>query len=100
GLGVLGVLSVHWRVEMFLVPELRAERIFLVHVYVIETLGRHVPLVFDNGPVGTLQVRETGASGRLQTLRLAFSELGLGPSERSSGARQGIAADEHLATFV
>src|ERR1700680_1422814 len=53
GFGVLrpAASSRYRGVEMLLIPELRAERIVLVHVDVIETLGGHVALVFDGGPV-------------------------------------------------
>src|SRR5579883_1390702 len=57
GFGVLrsAAASGGARVQMFLIPELSAEGIVLVHVDVVESLDRHVALVFDDGVVGTIE---------------------------------------------
>src|ERR1700730_3392361 len=52
GLLASGALA-RGRVEVLLIPGPCAERVFLVHVHVIEALLWHVPLVLDNGTVGT-----------------------------------------------
>jgi hypothetical protein len=52
GLLASGALA-RGRVEVLLIPEPCGERVFLVHVQVIEAILWHVPLVLDNGTVGT-----------------------------------------------
>src|SRR5260370_24825401 len=81
---------VHWRVEMLLIPELCAVRVFLVHVHVVEALHRHVSLVFHNGPVGTLQIRKASPSAWLDAFGLGFSDLRLAQPQDPSRAGPGI----------
>src|ERR1700680_3159171 len=85
-------------IEMFLVPEHGAKRIFLVHVHVVESLRRHIALVFHDGAIGALHIREPRAAGRLYAIRLGIGNLRRGPAKRSSGARPSVATDPYLAT--
>ncbi len=71
----------HGHIQVRLIPELRAERLLLVHVNVIEALGRHVALVFDERIVGTAQVGEPSAAGRLHAFGLGVSDLRAGQSQ-------------------
>src|SRR5579859_4581772 len=48
-------------IEMLVIPKFRAVRIFLKHMNVIEALGRHVTLIFDDGAIRRFEVRETCA---------------------------------------
>ena len=63
------------RGKVLLIPQLRAERFFPVHVHMIESFCRHVSLVFDDRALGPLHIREAGAAGRLNTFRLGFGDL-------------------------
>src|SRR6266567_1258973 len=87
GFGALRFSTIHRGIQMLLVPKLRAERVLLVHMDVIEAFGRHIPLVLDNRAVRALQVGETRTPGRFHTLSFAFGQLRLGPTERSCSAR-------------
>src|SRR5262249_41735299 len=84
---------------MFLVPELVAKRILPVHMNVIEPFGRHVALIFDDRSIGTLQICEPGATGRLNTV-FRFSDLRFRQAKDSACPRPRIAADEHKPAFV
>src|ERR1700730_4557252 len=79
-----GYILAHWSVEVLLVPQLRAVRIFLVHVHVVEALHRHVALVFHDGPVGALQIREAGAPARLDALGFGFRDPRLRQASNAS----------------
>jgi len=71
---------------MLLVPELRAEGVLLEEVNMIEALGGHVALVFDDGAVGSFEVREAGAVGGLNALVLGVGDFRFGAAKRSSSA--------------
>src|SRR5690348_9107398 len=90
----------HRRVEMLLIPELRANRIFLKHVHMIKAFHGHVTLVLHNRSVRAFQIRKAGPSARLDACRFGLRDLRLGQSEQAAGAWPGIAADEHRAAFV
>ncbi len=81
--GVLaGAPREHRRVEVRLVPELRAERIVLEHVHVVEALGRMVARVLHERVVGTAHVPEAALAGRLHALGLGLGDLRLRQSGR------------------
>ena len=84
---------------MFLVPQNRAKRIFLIHVYVVESLRWHVALVFHDGAVRSLHIRESCPAGWLYTIRLGLGDLRTGPAKRAVGARPGVATDQYLAAI-
>jgi hypothetical protein len=90
----------HSRIEVLPIPELRAVRVFLVHMHVIETLNRHISLVLHDGPVRTLQVCEAGASKRLQAGAFRFRDLRLRQTQHSTGARPRIAADKNISAIL
>ena len=90
----------HRRVEVLLVPELRAERIVLVHVHVVEALGRMVAGVLDQGVVRTLHVAEAAAASRLDAGGLGLGDLRLRSARHAARARPGVAADEDRAALV
>src|ERR1700733_4280371 len=84
---------------MFLVPQHRAKRIFLVHMYMVESLHWHVAQVFDDGAVRSFHICESRAACRRYTVCLGLGNLRAGPAKRSSGARPGVAADQYLGAF-
>src|SRR5262249_56821233 len=88
------------RAEMRLVPELRAERIVVEHVYVIEALGRMITRVFDQGVIRTLHVAEPALADRLDALGLGLGDLRLRPTRHAAGARPRVAADEDRAALA
>src|SRR5215470_10389300 len=65
------------RVEMRLVPELRAERIVLEQVHVVEALGRVVARVLDERVVRPAQVSEPAGANRLYAVGLGVGDLRL-----------------------
>jgi hypothetical protein len=85
---------------MLLIPDLRAERIILEHMDVVETLGRMVPRVFDQRVVGALHVAEAPATRRLDALRLGLGDLRLRSPGHAARAGPAVAADEHRAALV
>src|SRR5258706_98073 len=50
------------RLEMLLIPELSAQRVFLIHVDVIEALRRIISGVFDDRAIRPVQICEAAAS--------------------------------------
>src|SRR5262249_41287934 len=55
----------HRSIEMLLIPAERADRIFLVEMYVVEALGRVVPGIFNESVVGSPHIGEPAAARRL-----------------------------------
>ena len=86
-------LGDHRRVEVLLVPELRAERILLKHVHVVEALGREIALIFDQRVVGSVHIGESGAARRLDAFGPRLGDLRFGQAEHAAGARPGVAAE-------
>ena len=80
---------------MLLVPELRAERLLLEHVHVIEPFGGMIARVFDQRVIRALDVPEPALPGWLDTGRLRLRDLRFRAPEHASGARPRVAADEH-----
>ena len=71
-------------VQVRLIPELRAERLILIHVHVIESLRGHVALILDDRIVWPAQIGEAGASCRLHALGLRLGDA----APRSGRARR------------
>ncbi len=90
----------HRRVQMFLVPELRAERILVVHVHVVEALGRHVALHFDERIVRPPHVGEAGAANRLDVRPLRLFDSLLCQSKDAAGTGPRVAVDVDRAAFI
>ena len=82
-------------VQVPLIPELRAERLLLVHVDVVEALAGLVALVLDERIVRSTQVGEAAAARRLHALGLRLGNPRRGQPEQAAGTRPGVAADEH-----
>src|SRR5262245_22631577 len=80
---------------MSLVPKLGAKRVLLIHVHVIEPLGRHIALIFDERLVRSAEVRESRSAVWLHALRLRISDLGCSQAKHASGARPCIAAHRY-----
>jgi hypothetical protein len=85
---------------MLLVPELRAERIVLPHVDVIETLGRMVAGVFDERVIRAFEIAEPAGVRREDAVRLGFLDLRLRSSRHAACPWPGVTADPHRAAFV
>ena len=83
---------------MGLIPELRAVRLLLVHVNVVEALGRHVALVLDERIIGTAQVGESRAARRPHALGLGLGDSVQRSAQDAAAARVGVAADERRAS--
>src|SRR5579871_6584111 len=86
--------------EMPLVPQLGAERIFLEHVNVVETLGREISLILDQRAVGPRHVGKARASGRPDARGAGGGDLGFGQAEDAARARPRVAADQHRASVL
>src|SRR5262249_35664865 len=89
-----GASREHRRVEVLAVPELRAERILLEHMHVVEALRRMVARVLDERIVGPRHVPESAGASRLDTGGLGLGDLGLRPAEHTARAGPRVAADE------
>ena len=67
----------------------------MVHVHVVEALGRHVALHFDQRVVWAAHVGEAGTTDGLHAGLLRFVELGAREPEDAAGARERVAVDVH-----
>ena len=83
------------RVEMALIPELRAERLLLVEVYVVEALdlARHVADILNQRAVRARDVHDAGAALRLGAFGLGRVDLRLGALQRVAVDIDDLAVD-------
>ena len=90
----------HGRIEVLLVPELRAERLLVEEVHVVHALGRKVPHVFHQRVVGTRHIGEAALAGRRDAGLLGLGDLRPGEPEHAVASRPGVGADQHRAAGV
>ena len=95
-----GAAGIDRRVEVGLVPELRAVRIVLVEMHVVEPLGRVIARVLHQRLVGAPHVAEAAGTGRLHAGGQSLRDLRLREAGRGALARPRIAADEDRAALV
>src|SRR6185312_5475517 len=84
-------------VEVLLVPEQRAERVFLPHMDVVEALGRVVAGDLDQHFLRPLEIGEAAAALWLGAGGLGLGDLAAVEAERVADAGPGIAADKDRA---
>ena len=70
------------RVQVLLIPFERADRVFLVQVHMVETLGRVVAGIFDERLVRASHIGEAAAAGRLIPLAFTSAICALVEAER------------------
>ena len=89
----LGSAAARVSIQMILVPELGAERILLIEVYVAEPLGGRIAHILDRRAVRIGDKAESGSMRWLDALRFGLGDLRLGASHAAAGparARPGI----------
>ena len=87
-------------VQVPLIPELRTERLVLIHVHVIESLGRLVPLILDQRIIRSAEIRKAGAASWFHALRLRLRDARAREAEHAARSWPRIAADEDRAGAV
>src|SRR3989442_10279900 len=85
---------------MLSIPQGRAVRILLVHVDVIETLRGKITLIFDDRPIGSLQIRKSGAALGLEAFSLSFGDLFFGESQHAACTGPRVGADKSLRATI